>query len=101
MLYASFKNEKDEIVTALYDNFEQLHKDIFSPLTEVYSVIGFTVHGKTYAEKQASLFDTARRFQYEDNGGLYMGEYAWISDWFYKNGKRYGLLRDFRENCIC
>jgi len=24
-----------------------------------------------------------------------------FSDYFYKMGKRYGLLKEFRENCIC
>lgn len=28
------------------------------------------------------------------------GELAWWGDYFYTLGKRYGLLREFRENCI-
>jgi hypothetical protein len=30
-----------------------------------------------------------------------MGELADASDFFEINGKKYGLLRKFRENCIC
>ena len=29
------------------------------------------------------------------------GELAVFGDYFYTMGKRYGLLREFRENCIC
>lgn len=29
------------------------------------------------------------------------GELAEFADYFYKMGKRYGLLREFRENGIC
>lgn len=37
-------------------------------------------------------------FQYHDYS---CQELAEIGDYFYKNGKRYGLLKEFRENGIC
>ena len=31
---------------------------------------------------------------------MYMSEYAEIGEYFYKLGRRFGLLREFRENAI-
>lgn len=38
------------------------------------------------------------RFQHHDYS---YEELVEIGDYFYKNGKRYGLLKEFRENGIC
>ena len=35
------------------------------------------------------------------NNNYSWGELAVFGDYFYTMGKRYGLLREFRENCIC
>lgn len=101
MFYAAYTNYKGEAVSCLYDNWEQYHEDTFSPLTEFYSLIDFHVHGRTYRERQADLEDTAVRFQHECRAGLSWYELSLICDWFYRNGKRYGLLREFAENGIC
>lgn len=100
MFYANYKKPDGKVFSGLYDSFEEFAQDTSSPLTEVFSLIDFHVHGKTYAEKQASLCDTAKRFQYECDGDLYMSELEWICEWFYTKGKRYGLVREFRENAI-
>ena len=67
--------------------------------------IPFCIHGKTYAERQNSLRDIAIDFQYAmteySDSQLSMHEWACVSDWFERNGKRYGLLTEFRENAIC
>ncbi len=101
MFYANYEKPDGEVVSALFDSFEAYVKDTFSPLVEHFSFIDFHVHGKTYAEKQASLCNTARRFQYECADGLSWYELSRITAWFYTMGKRYGLLKDFRENAIC
>lgn len=41
MVYAAYKNAEGEFVTALYDNRERLNRDLWSPLTEVFSMIDF------------------------------------------------------------
>lgn len=67
---------------------------------------GFHVTGrrqaKTYKEKQEALRDFAIEWQY----GFGDVNYSWgdLSDWqdfFTEYGKRFGLLREFRENAIC
>lgn len=101
MFYASYINYKGESVSMLYESFEQYHKDTFSPLTECRSLIDFHVHGRTYHDRKANLAKIAVRFSNEFVEGLSMYELSRVYDWFYKNGKRYGLLREFRENGIC
>ena len=56
---------------------------------------------KTYAERKAEAQTQAIEYQLtfaEHN--YYMSELAYYNDYFTKQGKRYGLLREFRENGI-
>lgn len=64
--------------------------------------LDFSIHGKTYREKQAEVEDKAKEWQ------SIFSQYSWsyyelyiIQNWFYENGKRYGLLKEFKENAIC
>lgn len=57
--------------------------------------------GKTYAEKREEVREKAIDLQRIDEGGLSYGEYAMIAEYFETYGKRYGLLREFKENGIC
>lgn len=55
----------------------------------------------TYKEKKERARQEAIDWQLESaNEQLSYGELAAIGDYFYKLGKRYGLLREFRENGI-
>ena len=46
--------------------------------------------------------DLAINFQhFSSNFSLSWGECAWIGEYFERLGKRYGLLKEFRENGIC
>lgn len=56
--------------------------------------------GKTYAEKKEEVRQKAIDLQAIDEGGLSYGEYAMIAEYFETYGKRYGLLREFKENGI-
>lgn len=55
-----------------------------------------------YYEKQAEIREQAIEWQNDfGNHNYSWGELAYYSDYFYKYGKRYGLLREFKENGIC
>ena len=55
-----------------------------------------------YERKQCLLRECAWNYQnMQAEFSLSWGEYCEISAWFEKMGKRYGLLREFRENGIC
>ena len=105
MLYLAYKNENGEAIAGIYDH-EELHSLLFCPLREALCIIDLDrIHGKTYTEKKSFLRDKAIDFQSIDSdisgGGMSYGEYAAVGDFFEKYGKRFGLLREFRENAIC
>lgn len=56
--------------------------------------------GVTYQERKNDLEEKAKLTQYVDIGGLSWGELYEIQVYFETQGKRYGLLREFKENCI-
>lgn len=101
MFYANFIDSKGNKQANLYHGYSKWFEDSFSPDTIVNTIIDFKVIGKTYAEKKAYLRNLAIEFQYADDGGLSYGELADIQEFFNLNGKRYGLIQEFRENAIC
>ena len=103
MFYADIKNtETGKHFGGIYLDPNEFNRDMFSPANELVSIVDFKVTGKTYAERQNSLRDVAIDFQSKEVGNfcMYMSEWALVSEWFTKMGKRYGLLREFRENAI-
>ena len=100
MFYAKLKQGNEE-TGVLYEDFQDYISDTFSPEVETMVIIPFTVHGSNYAERRENVRETAIDFQAADCGGLYMSDMAQIYGWFEKMGKRYGLLKEFRENAIC
>lgn len=87
--------------SGLYETWGDYHTATFSPEMDVVAVHPLVIHGRTYRERQESLRDLAIDIQYADNGGLSYGELADIQSFFEEHGRRLGLLREFRENCIC
>ena len=65
--------------------------------------IPLIVSGKSYHERKADLKEKA--IEWSNNQGSYprwsYSELGEIQDFFERNGKRYGLLKEFRENAIC
>ena len=66
----------------------------------ISDVIPLVISGRTYSERKASLESLAIRISNSEVVDFYYSEEADIFDFFYTNGKRYGLLTDFRENAI-
>ena len=55
----------------------------------------------TYREKKARLREEAVRWQYDSSRHcLSYGELAESQTYFKKEGKKYGLLKEFKENGI-
>ena len=54
----------------------------------------------SFDDKKGYLRELAIEIQAENCGGLSYGEEALLQEFFKKQGKRYGLLREFRENAI-
>lgn len=84
------------------DGWKIWHEDTFSPNTKNIELLEFKIKGKTYQERKENLVELAKDWQFNFSSLSWSyGELAEICDFFYRNGKRYGLLREFRENAIC
>lgn len=63
------------------------------------------VSGRTYSERKNSLRELAIDFSHlisEEIADLsWGGEEIVLQNFFERNGRRYGLLEEFRENAIC
>ena len=105
MLYLAYKDENGQALAGVYNDCE-LFGLLFNPLREQLLVFSLnSIHGKTYAEKKENLRNKAIDFQLINSeisgGGLSWGEYAAVTNFFETYGRRFGLLREFRENAIC
>ena len=61
-----------------------------------------SIKGRTYREKQAYLEELAKDWQRDfESHNYFWSDLAEASDYFRKNGKKYGLLTVFRDNGIC
>ena len=101
MFFASFKDAHGNEHANLYFDWGKYFADTFSPECEIIQLIEFATHGKNYRERKNSLEEIAIEFSHNAVCGLSYGETYHIQNFFETMGKRYGLLRKFRENCIC
>ncbi|MBO5918729.1 MAG: hypothetical protein J6Q14_08195 [Oscillospiraceae bacterium] len=103
MLFAKIKRGEQREEN-FYRSWDEYYSDTFSPDVEALMLLPFEIHGKTYAERKESLRNLAIDFQDADDGDadlwLSYGELSDIQDYFNRMGRRYGLLREFRENAI-
>ncbi|MBQ6630722.1 MAG: hypothetical protein IJH55_01130, partial [Romboutsia sp.] len=69
---------------------------------EDIEILDFKIRGNNYKERKASLRDIAIDYQlnFASLSWSY-GELAEICDWLYKNARRYGLVKEFKENGVC
>ena len=104
LLIAIFEDQHKIRQCNLYTSYEAFYKDTFSPLCNIIATLELGAsRGKTYADRKACLYDKAVEYSYIW-GELYpisYGEIWEIDNYFYKYGKRYGLLKEFKENAIC
>lgn len=101
VLYYVILDERTNEERATLGDFETLHRDTFNPYTKATCIIDFTIHGKTYQKKKASLENMAVEYSNNQAPGLAWNQAAAIAGYFEENGRRYGLLKEFRENAIC
>lgn len=99
MLYAAFTQGGQEY-SELFFSWELFHGRTFNPETELHCLIDFTVSGQSYGARKESVRRTAQAFQREERPGLSYGDLVNIGIWFERAAKKYGLLREFRENGI-
>lgn len=100
MIYAEYRDADGRVHSGVYRHCEQYVKATFSPLSEDVLIVDLKAHGKTYAEKKASVREQAVDIQCGTHEGLHWSDAALISAYFKKMGKRYGLTDEFLENGV-
>ena len=101
MFYGVFK-ENGEYVGGVYDGTQVLSTICEEDNVQLVAYFDLKVYGKTYGERKSCIEDQAHI--YDDSNNLIdlsYGELAILGDYFEKNGKKYGLYREFKENAIC
>ena len=101
MFFASYKDADGKEHANLYFDYPSFYADTFSPECEIIQLIEFATHGRNYIERKNSLEEIAIEFSHNVVCGLSYDEIYHIQNFFEIMGKRYGLLREFRENAIC
>ena len=100
--YSLDNKEYNFIYSDNFDGWTEFHKDTFSPNIKDLEILKLKVSGKNYKERKAFLEDLAKDYQYDFSSLSWSyGELVEICGFFEKNGKRYGLLKEFKENAIC
>lgn len=103
MILAVFEKGAEHFCN-LYDNWEQYHKDTFSPeCRDIVKIELGKAKGSSYEERKEYVRATAMIYS-NMRGQFYplsWREAMLIGNWFEKYGRRYGLLKEFHENAIC
>lgn len=105
MFYIRYKNDEKiiEMIGDTDDKRGYVHD--YENDKNCLTFLPFWINGKNYEEKKNSLRNIAIDFQNaiseSSNEQLSINEWCIVTNWFRKNGKRYGLLKEFRENAIC
>ena len=104
MFIGYYKIEGKENFNLYYDcieGWDLFHSDTFSPETKNIKILQFKINGKNYQERKENLKDLAIDYSlhFAPLPWSY-GEIATIQDYFYTNARRYGLIKEFKENCI-
>lgn len=102
MFYGVYRKPNGETCGGFFEDYEDWFKANFSPDTEILSTIDFSVHGKTYTDRKEDVREKAIDFQdlFSMGVSISWGELAEFGDFFETQGRRYGLLVEFRENGI-
>lgn len=101
MIYAILK-EKEKENAYLFDSWEEYIEMTLNLSIEQKCIIELAnLSGKTYTEKQECLRTKAIEYSNNLESGLDLYELNQIAEYFERYGRRYGLLREFQENCIC
>lgn len=104
MFLVKLKDGDGNETTNLYhgcDCWEKFFDDTFSPAVQELEKVVFVVRRGTYAEQKTQVHDIAVAVSNMDCSGLSWSELFHLGEWFNKFGRRFGLLREFRENGIC
>ena len=99
--YTLDKQQQNYIYYKNMEGFQAWQRDTFNPETKNIKTLDFIIKGKTYQERKAAAEDLAKEWQLDFSYYPWSyGELMEINSYFSKIAKRYGLTKEFKENCI-
>lgn len=106
MFFAAFQTIDHAPQAAIYHEtpggYAAYHRDTWNPETEIITCFRLNVSGRNYQERKEDAREKAIDFQSAAAlVNLSYGELATLQDFFENAARRYGLIREFRENAIC
>ena len=97
MFYANYLQKDGTKVGHLFDSMTGFMMETdANPI----DIVDFKVSGRTYEERKESARQLAIDFQHAECGGMFMSEYAEVTDFFRKIGKRFGLSAEFENEGV-
>ena len=103
MIYAVIERGPEAGTAASFQTWDAYHAATFSPHTNsaVFPIPVF-IPGRTYAERKHAAENALHRAsEILQTPGLTMGEMCEIQTEAERIARRYGLLREARENAVC
>lgn len=103
MIYAIIERGPDAGTASSFETWDAYHAATFSPCTNnaVFSIPAF-IPGKTYAERKNAAENALHRAsEILQAPGLSWGDVIEIQEEAERIARRYGLLREARENAVC
>lgn len=84
-----------------WDGWREYHKDTFSPEVKNVGILLLKVSGRTYKERKEFVIELAKDWQLNFSSlDWSYNELAIIQNYFEKIALKYGLTKEFKENCI-
>ena len=100
--YTIDESQKNYIYDTIGGGWGAWHSDTFSPQTKDIDILKLQINGNTYESRKDNARNLAIMYQLEWAWLPWSyGELAEITNYFYKVGKRYGLIKEFKDNGIC
>ena len=105
MFLAKYELNGKKYFNIYYNNingWKLFYKDTFPPETKNIVMLMLEVKGVNYKEQKLFAEELAKEYQREFSSLSWSySELTEICNYFETIGKRYGLLKEFHENCIC
>lgn len=103
MFIAVYENPQKKLQAWIYYKMEAFIQDTFSPACNILAVLDFSITGKDYQSRKEAAQAIAIEYQIINNDFSLCWSYselATIQAYFENIGRRYGLINEFKENCI-
>ena len=97
MFYANYLQSDGTKVGHLFDSVVEFVREVDA---DPIDIVDFKVSGRTYEERKESARQLAIEYQWKECGGMFMSEYAEVTDFFRKIGKRFGLSAEFENEGV-